>query len=195
MKKLILKIIFFPSVFTRLIMAVKGIKHGKNLKLLGLSFVSNQAGAEIVIGDNVTLSSSSAANELGVYQCCRIIARGAGAKIRLGDNVGISGVTIFARSEVVIDKNTIIGANTKVLDNDSHPLYVADRIADNKAAIRRKPIYIGENCFIGCNALILKGTRLGNGCVVGAGSVVSGEFPANSVIAGNPARIVKTLKQ
>ena len=50
---------------------------------------------------------------------------------------------------------------------------------------------IGKNCFIGCNALILKGTRLGDGCVVGAGAVVSGEFPAGCVIAGNPAHVIR----
>ena len=57
----------------------------------------------------------------------------------------------------------------------------------------KTPVVIGKNCFVGCNALILKGTRLGDGCIVGAGAVVSGEFPAGSVIAGNPARVIRTV--
>ncbi len=59
--------------------------------------------------------------------------------------------------------------------------------------IPSKPITIGKNCFIGCNAIILKGSILGDGCIVGAGAVVSGVFEPGSVIAGNPAKVVKTL--
>ena len=55
------------------------------------------------------------------------------------------------------------------------------------------PVTIGKNCFIGCNALILKGVVLGDNCVVGAGSVVTGQFEDNCVIAGNPARVIRTL--
>ena len=54
-------------------------------------------------------------------------------------------------------------------------------------------VNIGKNCFIGCNSIILKGTVLGDGCVVGAGAVVAGKYGDNSVIAGNPARVVKRL--
>ena len=53
---------------------------------------------------------------------------------------------------------------------------------------------IGKNCFIGCNSIILKGTVLGDGCVVGAGAVVCGKFEDNCVIAGNPARVIKRLE-
>lgn len=54
---------------------------------------------------------------------------------------------------------------------------------------------IGENCFIGMNAIILMGTKIGNNVIVGAGSVVRGTIPDNVVVAGNPARIVCTLEE
>ena len=56
-----------------------------------------------------------------------------------------------------------------------------------------KPVFIGKNVFIGCNCLILKGTQIGDNTTIGAGSVVSGTIPANCIVAGNPARIIKYL--
>ena len=57
--------------------------------------------------------------------------------------------------------------------------------------IPAKEIRIGKNCFLGCNSIILKGTVLGDNCVVGAGAVVSGKFEDGCVIAGNPAKKIK----
>jgi len=55
-------------------------------------------------------------------------------------------------------------------------------------------VVIGDNCFIGMNSIILKGTKIGNNCIVGAGSVLTGkEYPDNSVIVGNPAKVICTI--
>ena len=56
-------------------------------------------------------------------------------------------------------------------------------------------VVIGDNCFIGMNATLLMGTRLGNNVIVGAGSVVHGKFPDNVVLAGNPAKVICTLEE
>jgi acetyltransferase-like isoleucine patch superfamily enzyme len=121
------------------------------------------------------------------------MTRKAGARIEIGDNVGMSGVTVYARKEIVIGENTLIGANTKIMDNDFHPVEVEARNKNDEEKIVCKSVHIGKDCFIGCNALILKGSEIGDGSVVGAGAVVSGKFPPNSVIAGNPAKVVKIL--
>ena len=112
----------------------------------------------------------------------------------------MSGVTIYARKGIEIGENTAIGGNTKILDNDFHPIeaetrnkLLMDKNGGDSDLIPAKPIKIGKNCFIGCNAIILKGSELGDGCVVGAGAVVSGKFEPNSVIAGNPARCIKKV--
>ena len=171
------------------------VKYGKKLLLKGVPVVFNKKGARLTIGNNCIIKSSFLSNLVGLYSRTIIVTRAPEAEIIIGDNVGISGATIYARNSIHIGENTNIGGNTKILDNDFHPLEIEARIKDDKSKIASKPIIIGKNCFIGCNSIILKGTVLGDGCVVGAGAVVCGKFESNSVIAGNPARVIKKIDQ
>lgn len=139
----------------------------------------------------VVVNSSSLSNLVGLFQRTIIVAR-YGGRIDIGENTGISGSTIYAMQHIEIGKNVLIGGNCKIVDNDFHPLSVEKRIPQQKVEdIKKAPIHIGDGCFIGANAIILKGTILGKNCVVGAGSVVSGKYPDNVIIAGNPAKIIK----
>ena len=178
------------SNWFKLILKAQRISYGSNLRLKGVPVIVNTKGASLRIGSDVMIKSSFLSNLVGLYQRTVIVTRTPEAKITIGDHVGMSGVTIYARKEITIGEYTCIGGNTKILDNDFHPLDIGERNADIKEKIAAKPIHIGRNCFIGCNALILKGTILGDGCIVGAGAVVAGEFPENSVIVGNPGKAV-----
>lgn len=130
---------------------------------------------------------------LGLYQRCIIVARYSG-KIKIGENCGISGSTIYAFDSIIIGNCTRIGANCKIIDNDFHPIELEFRHKGlNEQYTKRAPITIGNDCFIGMNSIILKGTKLGNNVIVGAGSVVHGEWPDNCIIAGNPAKLIKKL--
>ena len=186
------------SNWYKLVMKASKVRFGKNLLLKGCPFIYNKKGAELTIGNNVTVKSSFLSNLVGLYSRTIIVTRAPGAYIRIGDNVGMSGVTIYARKGIEIGENTAIGGNTKILDNDFHPIeaetrnkLLMDKNGGDSDLIPAKPIKIGRNCFIGCNAIILKGTELGDGCVVGAGAVVSGKFEPGSVIVGNPARCIR----
>lgn len=188
------------SNWYKLVMKASKVRFGKNLLLKGCPFIYNKKGAELTIGNNVTIKSSFLSNLVGLYSKTIIVTRAPGAYIRIGDNVGMSGVTIYARKGIEIGENTAIGGNTKILDNDFHPIkaetrnkLLMDKNGGDSDLIPAKPIKIGRNCFIGCNAIILKGTELGDGCVVGAGAVVSGKFEPDSVIVGNPARCIKKV--
>lgn len=179
------------SNWFKLFMKMTKVKYGKKLLLKGVPVIFNKRGAELTLGDNCVIKSSFLSNLVGLYSRTIIVTRTAEAKIHIGDNVGISGVTIYARKGIIIGDNTMIGGNAKILDNDFHPIETEARLMDDKSQIGTREVIIGKNCFIGCNALILKGTVLGDNCVVGAGAVVSGKFEDNCVIVGNPAKVIR----
>lgn len=189
------------SNWFKLILKLNKVSFGKDLLLKGVPFIFNKKGASIRIGNRCTIKSSFLSNLVGLYQRTIIVTRTSQASIKIGNNVGMSGVTIYARKSIEIGDNTCIGGNVKILDNDFHPIEAEKRnelllgkapeYGEKADWIGTKSIKIGKDCFIGCNALILKGTELGDGCVVGAGAVVCGKFEAGSIIAGNPAKIIK----
>ncbi len=188
------------SNWYKLVLKCMGVKYGTGLLLKGVPVIFNKKGARISIGSGVTVKSSFLSNLVGLYSRTIIVTRAKGAEIVIGDNVGISGATIYARKGIYIGDNTCIGGNCKILDNDFHPIEAESRnrlLADSKGGdsdlVPSKEIRIGRDCFIGCNTLILKGTELGDGCVVGAGAVVAGKFESGSVIVGNPAKVIRKL--
>ncbi len=173
-------------------MKLNGVKYGRKLKLLGYPFIFRFSKAQIDIGNNVTFNSGFFSNLLGLYQRSIIVAKKQ-AKIKIGNNVGASGVTVYSWNSVEIGDNTKIGANVKIIDTDFHPINPEERLVGNNDISLTKPIEIGKNVFIGMNSIILKGTRIGDNCVIGAGSVVSGCFEDNCVIAGNPAKLIRKI--
>lgn len=111
-----------------------------------------------------------------------------GINITLEENVFINyGAHILDACKVRIGKNTMIGPRVNIYAA-SHPL---DHMERRKDACTAKPVDIGEDVWIGGNCTILPGVTIGNGAVIGAGSVVTKDVPAMAVVAGNPARIVR----
>lgn len=170
-----------------------GVEFDKNVKLQGFPIIIKKKKSKISVGKNVTIKSSFFSNLIGLYQRSVIVARTPESVIEIGDNVGASGVTIYARDSIKIGSNTRIGGNSKILDNDFHPVDPEMRLHASNENMKVRPIVIGENVFIGCNCLILKGTEIGDNTTIGAGSVVTGKIPANCIAAGNPARVIKVL--
>ena len=178
------------SLLPRLWLKLDKVRYGKGLILGGWPMIFRFPEAEISMGEHCKINSNFFSNLIGLYQRTILVARGKG-KILLGDHVGISGTTIYARERVEIGDYSIIGANCKIFDNDFHSLDTEERRNDVFDHLVTRPVKIGKNVFLGCNCIILKGTEIGDNCVVGAGSVVHGKFEANCVIAGNPARVIK----
>lgn len=179
-----------PTHFPKIFFKLNKIHYGEKLKMLGWPFIFRFPRAQITIGSRVSINSSFWSNLLGLYQRTIIVAKGCG-KIDIGNQVGISGATIYAWQEISIGDNTLVGANVKIMDTDFHPMDSQARLNHESKATKTAPVIIGKNVFIGANAIVLKGTEIGDNCVVGAGAVVSGKFDDNCVIVGNPARVIR----
>ena len=117
-------------------------------------------------------------------------ARYPGSIVDFGDGTHLNnGVTIVSEGPgISIGSRCLIGTGVLIYDSDFHPL---DASARDTEQPERAEVRIGDAVFIGSNAIVLKGTRLGIGSVVGAGAVVTGDVPPGAVVAGNPARVLQ----
>ena len=175
-------------------MRVRGKIHIYRPTLLQRAFLGYRSGT-IIVGKNFVCNNKFESNSIGLIQPC-FFNVSQNAILEIGDNVGISGTTIRVSENVKIGRNTIIGSGCFITDTDAHPIKVADRNrVDGYKYTKRKPIKIGSDVFIGARSIILKGVTIGDGAVIGAGSVVSHDVLPNTIVAGNPATDVKTIDQ
>jgi acetyltransferase-like isoleucine patch superfamily enzyme len=144
----------FNSYVPRIFLKINGTRYGRKLKLIGWPFIFRYPKAQVRIGDNVSVNSNFFSNLIGLYQRTIIIARGEG-RIEIGDRVGISGATIYAREHITIGDDSLIGANTKIFDNDFHPTDASERLEGRLDTLVTKEVVIGKNVFVGCNCIIL----------------------------------------
>lgn len=113
-------------------------------------------------------------------------------KIDDGTNIGRN-CMLSSSSRIYIGKKCLLSYNVSIIDHDHNTMTLRESPMDSGLA-EPHDINIEDNCFIGAHSFILKGVSLGTHCVVGANSVVTKSFPANSVIAGNPAKLLKEIK-
>jgi acetyltransferase-like isoleucine patch superfamily enzyme len=112
-------------------------------------------------------------------------------KVQIGNDCFINyGVLISIREKLIIGNNVVISAKVLITDagldldillNEGRPVHIS------------APIVIKDGAWIGAGAIILKGVTIGEKSVVAAGSVVTKDVPPHVVVAGNPARVIKTM--
>lgn len=113
-----------------------------------------------------------------------------GRNTYLGDHVYLNYLcTILDNNEVRIGNHVMIGPMVQVY-TAAHPIEPGPRIQGLEVA---KPVTICDNVWIGGGAILLPGVQIGKNAVVGAGAVVSRDVPANTVVVGNPARVIKDI--
>tara|TARA_A100001388_G_scaffold81696_1_gene58781 strand:+ start:9171 stop:9773 length:603 start_codon:yes stop_codon:yes gene_type:complete len=144
-------------------------------------------GNNISIGDYATLITAPDKRiDLSTWETDKI-----NGELQLGKFILISpGTSIRSAQKIVIGDSTMIASDVTITDSDWHDIYDrTDYVASPKEVI------IQENVWIGEKSLILKGSKIGKNSIIGAGSVVSGEVPANVIFAGNPAKEIKKLDE
>lgn len=115
-----------------------------------------------------------------------------GFNIQIGDNfVGNFNLTILDEAEVKIGNNVMIGPNCSLI-TITHALNHEQR---NAGLMKALPITIGDNAWIASNVVILPGVEIGEGAVIGAGSVVTRSIPAGTLAVGNPCRPIRQVTE
>lgn len=105
--------------------------------------------------------------------------------VQINDNVHIA-----CAEYIKIGRNTLIASKVYLTDHDHD--FSSNELTPINWPLKTKSVIIGDNCWIGENVAILKGVELGDGCIVGANAVVTKSFPRNVILAGNPARVIRS---
>ena len=151
--------------------------------------------SKVTIGKGFTFFSGNGLNPLSPGRKGTIFAEG-DAFITIGDNVGMSSVILWAKKGITIGNRVTVGANVVILDSDCHSLNYLDRGTENDMKnCKCRPIIIEDDVLIGTGSYILKGVHIGARSIIGAGSIVTSEIPADSIAAGNPARVIRKINQ
>lgn len=116
----------------------------------------------------------------------------ADAVIHFGNGVGLAGTRLGCRHSIVVGDNTGL-SDARILDSDFHNPRDTSGNRQNSAGASQ-PVHIGSNVWMGAGSMILKGVTIGDNAVVGAGAVVATNVPPNTIVFGNPAKVIWNLK-
>jgi len=137
------------------------------------------SGAEIHIGERAVLNSSPVSYHTAMPSRVTLIADRADAVIRIGPDCRLNGATIHAQSGVTVGARVLMAAGSTILDTNGHPLEPRDR---NLHRDEPRPVTVEDDVWIGLCAVVLPGSHVGRGSVIGANAVVSGSIPPYSIV-------------
>ncbi|SDI49178.1 acyltransferase [Propionivibrio dicarboxylicus] len=155
---------------------IENIRVGRKCKVHADASIDASRSAGVIFGDQVTL------NRFAYIQ-------GGSGGVRLGNHVEINNFSIVnGTGGVDIGDNTLVGPGVRIISYQ-HQTTAAALIRTQP--VQAKAIRIGQDCWIGANAIVLAGVTIGDGAVIGAGAVVTHDIPANAIAVGVPARHIK----
>jgi acetyltransferase-like isoleucine patch superfamily enzyme len=183
------------TLLSRMILRLAKCAVGEGLVVDGPLFLRMREPGSITLGVGVAIRSRFAGNLIGMTGPSVLDTSGGGT-IVVGDYTGMSSIVISSRAEVRIGRYAKFGPNVRIFDTNFHSLDWAKRqtFLDDQADTTSSPVRIGDDVFVGTNAMILKGVTIGDRAIIGAGSVVTKDVPADSIAAGNPAVVIRQKK-
>lgn len=173
------------NVYNKIICLIKGIFLGRGCVFYGKAFFYRAPNSIITIGTQCGFRSTATSNLIGINRPCMISTLSPNAVVIIGNHSGFSGTVIGAFKSITLGNNVLCGANTLITDSDWH--------LDDPRSGETKPVNIENNVWLGEGVKVLKGVTIGMNTVIGAGSVVTKDIPANTIAAGNPCKVIKHL--
>lgn len=176
---------------------------GKRAMIFNHIYLDIHPESKVMIGDDFTFTSGECINPLCRNQRGCIVAERPNSIIEIGHHVGMSSPCLWAKERITIGNYVKIGGDCIFMDSDAHNLDW--RIRNSQIMFspmesldihtcKCAPIVIEDHVLIGARSIILKGVTIGHGSVIGAGSVVVKDIPANCIAAGNPCVVIKMLE-
>ena len=161
-------------LFSVIKFAILRLIHGSHFRFDGIQRFSPNT--EVLISENGTLHLGK---KVRAHRRSKLSVFGDG-QLEIGANTALgNGVSITCMEKITIGQGVQIGPDTKIYDHD-HDFRVPGGVKAEKFVTA--PVEIGDNTWIGCNVVILRGTTIGKNCIVAAGSVLKGNYPDDSVI-------------
>lgn len=165
------------------------IKMKKKIVMGGGCTIEDDCYVDALSKDGIKIGNNFKLGRRSTIECTGVISN-IGCGLVIGDNVGISErALISVRGKILIGNDVIIGPNVSI-QAENHRFDSKDEKIRRQGIIR-KGIIIEDNCWLGCNVVILDGVKIGQGSVVAAGAVVTKDVPAGSVVGGVPAKVIK----
>lgn len=185
---------FFQERLSAFRLKLNGVTYSRGVRISGKILVQRHQSAKILIGENVILNAKASLNSLEARGPVILNALGKDARISIGPDTGITSATLSAMRSITIGERVLIGAGVMITDSDHHVVRTGQETPRRHLGVpESRPqhaVTIGDDAFIGARSIVLKGVHIGANAVIGAGSVVVSNVEANSIVAGNPAKLV-----
>jgi acetyltransferase-like isoleucine patch superfamily enzyme len=165
------------------------VRHRRHLSVGRGSVVERDARLHCLSRDGIVIGERVTIGKFAIIECTSVLWNH-GTGCRIGDDSSVGDYCFLGSAGGIdIGRRVLMGQHVS-MHSENHE-FGNPEVPIQQQGVESEGISIGDDCWLGAGAIILDGVRLGDGCVVSAGAVVTHSFPAGSVVAGVPARVIR----